>query len=324
MANQLTNKARLPQIFQDAIQPDNYDPVGASDYSATTLIDSPRKVQLTKRHKDEIQEDSLDMWAIFRGNAVHHELEASLKNNPRYIVERKITRFDKPEGGDESQYRRVVAKLDAYDKETKCLSDHKTTNTFIHGNEMKPEWINQLNLNAYFLEKDGYPVKDVAINAIYMDWRPQSGRYKDDNYPSIPFCEFRVPAWPMLQREKFYKERLRVHVDAESLSDDLLPLCTPDECLERPSKFAVYKVGAAKATRLLDTREEAEAFMRQKRLGSDYGIEFRPGERTRCEKYCPVNKFCNQYNEWKKWQDSKNTVVSLSTAPVVETQAASV
>lgn len=303
--NLLTNKSGLPQIFQDALQPTDYDPVGASDYSATTLIDSPRRVQLYKRHKDEIVEDSLNMWAIFRGNAVHHELEANLKTNPRYIVERKITRFDKPEGGDESQYRRVVAKLDAYDKETQCLSDHKTTTTFIHGSEAKPEWINQLNLNAYFLEKEGYPVKDVCINAVYMDWRPQSGRYKNDDYPALPFSEFKFKAWPMLQRETYYKQRLAEHVRAESLSDELLPCCSPEELWEQPAKYAVYKVGASKATKLCNTREEAEAYMRHKRLGPEYSIEFRPGVRTRCERYCNVRPWCNQYKEWEKSQCSK-------------------
>ena len=43
-----TNKYRLPKAFEDALQPQPYDPVGASDYSATSLIDSPRYVQLYK------------------------------------------------------------------------------------------------------------------------------------------------------------------------------------------------------------------------------------------------------------------------------------
>ena len=102
MANALTNSKGIPDIFQNALQPEPYDPVGASDYSVTTLIQSPRQVQLYKRHKDKIVEDSVDLWARFRGNAIHHELEQNLTTNPRYIVERKILRFDKPEGGDES------------------------------------------------------------------------------------------------------------------------------------------------------------------------------------------------------------------------------
>lgn len=70
-----TNKYRLPKAFEDALQPQPYDPVGASDYSATSLIDSPRYVQLYKRHKHEIVEDLMDQWYVWRGNAVHHEME---------------------------------------------------------------------------------------------------------------------------------------------------------------------------------------------------------------------------------------------------------
>lgn len=301
-----TNKYRLPKAFEDALQPQPYDPVGASDYSATSLIDSPRYVQLYKRHKHEIVEDLMDQWYVWRGNAVHHEMESALSKNPKYLVERKVTRFDKPDGGDESTYRRVVAKFDLYDKETQTLSDWKTCSAYMHGSTGKKEWIDQLNINAYFLEKEGYPVKDVAINAIYMDWRPQSGRYKDDKYPDLPFNEFRFRVLPLEERESYYKERLRLHVEAESCSDDMLPVCTPDECWEKPAKYAVYKVGAAKATKLCDTREEADEYIRHKRLGSEYKVEFRPGERTRCEKYCPVKQWCNQYKSWKESQNKGN------------------
>lgn len=305
--NLLTNNNGLPQIMHDAMQNTAYDAVGGSDYSATTLIQSPRKVQLTKRHKDKIQEDILDRWAAFRGTAMHSELERGLKGNPRYIVERKYVRFDKPEGGTEDQFRRIASKLDAYDKETKTLFDHKTTTTFIHGKEMKDEWIHQLNINAYFLEKEGYPVDDICINAIYLDWRKNSARYKDDKYPATPAAEFRTAAWPMEWREKFYLDRLGKHVAAETLADDELPECTQEEMWEKPAKFAVYKPGADRATKLCDTREEAEAYIANKKLYG-YKIEHRPGERTMCENYCSCRDFCNQYKKWKESQEGSEEV----------------
>lgn len=300
--NELTNKTGLPDIMHDAMQVKEYDPVGSADYSATTLIQSPRAVQLTKRHKHEIQEDIIDWWAAFRGTAMHCVLEAGLKKNKDYIVERKILRFDKPDGGTEDQYRRVACKLDAYHKPTKTMFDHKTTTTYIHGKEMKPEWINQLNLNAYFLEKEGYPVDDICINAVYLDWRPNSGRYKTDDYPATPAAEFRQAAWPMKWREAYYKERLAAHVAAENLPDDQLPECTTEETWEKPATFAVFKPGAAKATKLCATKEEAEKYIAAKKLvGVD--IEFRPGARTKCEQYCSANKWCNQYQAWLKKQE---------------------
>ena len=299
-----TNKMNLPEVFETALQPQPYDSVGKSDYSATSLIDSPRAVQLTKRHRAKIVEDCMDQWYVWRGNAVHHEMESVFTGNPRYLVERKVTRFDKPVNGSEADYRRVVAKFDLFDKETGTLSDWKTCSSYMHGSEGKQEWIDQLNINAYFLEKDGYSVKDIAINAIYMDWRPQSGRYKDDSYPSTPFNQFKFKVLPLEERESFYRERLRLHVEAESLSDDMLPACTEAECWGKPEKFAVYKVGAAKATRLLNSEAEAKQYIIDKKLGPGFKIEHRKGERTRCEKYCPCKQWCNQYQEWRKSNES--------------------
>ena len=37
-----------------------------------------------------------------------------------------------------------------------------------------------------------------------------------------------------------------------------------------------------------------------KKLGKDYEIEVRPGERTRCANFCPVNAYCQQ---WRDYQD---------------------
>ena len=161
----------IPQIIKDALYTDLHSEDGDRmfEYSATRLCKSPRQLQLEQRHAKEMDTpEIINIWYTFAGHAMHDFLENRLKNNPRNLVEKRIIRFDKPLGGTEQDYRRVGAKFDAYDKETKTLSDHKTTTTYIYGKEMKDEWIKQLMINAYFLEKEGYPVEKVAINAIYM------------------------------------------------------------------------------------------------------------------------------------------------------------
>lgn len=312
MVAELVNEKGMPKIFFDAVKPSPYDAVGASDYSATSLIMSPRQLQLLKRHRTEITEDVYNWWSLFIGNAIHHELEFGLKSNPNYIIERKYTRFDGSDDKDPSTYRRVVAKLDAYDKERKLLSDHKTTTTFIHGKELKPEWIQQLNINAYFLEKEGYPVENVAINAIYKDWRESSGKYKSySDYPALPIEEYIVKAWPMKEREEFYKERLALHIAEENTPDDKLPPCSSEYTWEKPCSYAVYKIGSDKATKLCSSLAEAKEYMRYKKMSpSMYDIEYRPGECTRCEKFCNVRDFCNQYKALKDKQDS-NTAAAI-------------
>jgi len=47
---------------------------------------------------------------------------------------------------------------------------------------------------------------------------------------------------------------------------------------------------------LCSTEEEANTKVAE--YGKGYEIEIRQGERTRCERYCQVNKFCTQYQQY--------------------------
>lgn len=296
----------MPQIIKDALLNDLNKDEGKRnfEYSATVLCKTPRQVQLEKRHKDELDTpEILRTWYTFTGDAFHDYLERNLKNNPRYICERRIIRFDKPTGSQDDKYRRVGAKFDAYDKELKTLYDHKTTTTFIHGKEIKKEWVQQLMINAYFLMSEGYEVEVVSINAIYVDWRESKLRYaKEGDYPLSPAIAFSVPCWTKEECEFLYLSLLKQHIDAEDLPDDELPPCDSDYCWETTSKVAVYKEGGAKAIRLLDSYEDAIKYIKWKHI-DNAKIEVRPAERRRCKNYCEVNKFCNQYQTWLQSQE---------------------
>ena len=308
----------IPQIIKDALYTDLHSEDGDRmfEYSATRLCKSPRQLQLEQRHAKEMDTpEIINIWYTFAGHAMHDFLENRLKNNPRYLVEKRIIRFDKPLNGTEQDYRRVGAKFDAYDKETKTLSDHKTTTTYIYGKEMKDEWIKQLMINAYFLEKEGYPVEKVAINAIYMDWRDSKLKYaKEGEYPPAPCTTFEMPCWSMEDREHLYRSLLTEHVEAESIPDDQLPYCSKEYCWESGGCFAVYRPGAAKAIRLCSTEEEAKSYIKYKNLTGDIRIEERPPTRRRCKDYCSAAPFCNQYKDWCKAHGLINE--SISSEPV--------
>ena len=297
------DESKVPSIIKDALLGDvNRDEGDRTfEYSATVLCKSPRQVQLERRHKSEIATPALEnVWYSFAGTAMHDYLEHRLMNNKRYLVEKRIIRFDKPSpDAPESDYRRVGAKFDAYDKETKTLSDHKTTTTFVHGKEMKPEWIKQLMINAYFLEMEGYPVERMAINAIYMDWRGSKLKYakSEEDYPTAPCCEFSMAAPSMEERETLYKSLLKEHIAAESTPDHELPMCSPEYCWESGGSYAVYKEGAARALRLCPSLDAAQAYIKMKGI---YGakIEERKPIRRRCADYCAAAPFCNQYQMW--------------------------
>ncbi len=307
----------IPQVIKDAILTQRHGEAlsRAFEYSATVLCKSPRQAQLEIRHRHEFETPEIfNLWYSFAGDAFHEYIEKRLKGNDRYLVEKRIINFDKPIGGTEDQLRRVGAKFDAYDKETKTLYDHKTTTTYIYGKEMKLEWVQQLMINAYFLEKEGFPVEKVSINAIYVDWRDQKYRYsKDDSYPCAPCTSFDMEAWSMKDREYLYKDLLKQHIEAESLTDDDLPYCSGDYCWETPGKVAVYKEGAAKAIRLVDTYEQALDYIKWKGL-KGVQIERRKATRKRCEQYCQCAPFCNQYQEWL--QSHKETQPCHSTQAV--------
>ena len=288
------NSNLIPKPIQDAIEAtEGQKEKRDFPYSVTRLIKSPREVQLEKRFADELAAEPfspIDLWYSFFGDAIHNYLERGLKHNNRYLVEQRIIRTDLD--------REVGSRFDCYDKETKTLSDHKTTTTYIHGKEMKDEWIKQLMINAYFLEKAGYPVDWVAINVVYVDWRDSKlALARDGGYPSVPATEFRVPAWPMEEREQLYLELLQAHIEQEETPTGELPHCSKDYCWERGAKFAVYKEGGDKAIRVLDTEEDAHKYIAWKNI-YNAKIQHRPPSRQKCEKYCRVAKYCDQYQEW--------------------------
>ena len=67
----LTNKFNLPQTFVNVIQRPTYSK-GKAHISATEIINSPRIVQLKKKHWEDIEQDASEMvWSLF-GSAVHN------------------------------------------------------------------------------------------------------------------------------------------------------------------------------------------------------------------------------------------------------------
>ncbi len=98
---------------------------------------------------------------------------------------------------------------------------------------------------------------------------------------------------PSLVQLWFSFHRLFVH-----LKDDLLPFCEKDYCWETPAVFAVYRPNATKALKLCSSKREANDYIKFKNLTGDIRIQERPTTRRRCEKYCKVSQFCNQYKEW--------------------------
>jgi RecB family exonuclease len=289
----LTNKHGLPTTIINVLKRPQYSK-GAAHISATELLSSPRIVQMRRRHWDEIEEDAADMvWSLF-GSALHNVLEHG--KDEHHIVEERL--FLEVDGWTLSG----AIDLQEVEEDGVIISDYKCTSVWSVMNE-KLDWQRQLNVYAYLVEKvKGLPVKAVQIVAILRDWSAREADTRDD-YPPAPIVVVPILLWDVGFRETYIKKRINLHSEAlfAAESGSELAHCTPDDCWEKPTTFAIKKKGNKRATLVLKTEEEALHQVSQ--LGETYVVERRPGERTRCERFCTVSPWCEQYAQYKDSSD---------------------
>jgi hypothetical protein len=288
----LTNKFNIPQTFINVLDRPTYSK-GKANLSVTQLINSPKIVALTKKFEDELEQDVSDMvWSIF-GSAVHKVLEHGQDAN--HIVEERLST--------EIDGWKISGAIDLQIKGDNFIEirDYKTVSAWAVMNE-KIEWEYQLNLYAYLVERaKNVPVASLGIVAIIRDWSRREAA-KNPDYPQAPIKEIPIPLWPFSSREVFIKARVHAHAacEFELETDGNLPFCTSQEMWEKPTVWAVKKLGGARAKSVHFTHQEAlEALAK---AGRDYEIEVRPGSRTRCESFCPVSNYCQQ---WRDYQEGK-------------------
>ena len=289
----LTNVHKIPETFVNVLKRPTYSK-GKANLSATQLLNSPKIVALTKKFEDEIEQDVSDMvWSIF-GTAIHGVLEHGKDDN--HIVEERL---HAEVGG-----WKISGAVDLQivtGENTISIRDYKTTSAWAVMNE-KIEWEQQLNIYAWLVERNKKVVVDsLGIVAIIRDWSRREAA-KNEDYPQAPVKELPIKLWPYQEREEFIENRLVAHAEAEFAldADEDLPDCTPEEMWEKPSIWAVRKVGNVRAKSLHNTEEEANAALEA--AGKGFEIEYRPGERTRCASFCPVSNWCQQ---WRNFQEQK-------------------
>lgn len=214
-----TNKTGIPESIADAIKKNTYD-VKRNDHniiSITTLINAPRVRQLTVRHWDDIEEDVADgIWRLL-GSAVHSVMER-IHNENRFVEER----LTEPVNG-----ILVTGKADLYEGSTEGIEDYKVTSVYKIKNDVK-DWETQLNAYAWFYRKIGFNVKSVHVNAILRDWRRGESK-RQKAYPPFAFKKITIPLWTFEKQDEYIKERVKLHLAAQTLEDKDLPLCTEEE-----------------------------------------------------------------------------------------------
>lgn len=286
----ITNKFNLPETIVKAVERPTYSK-GKSHMSITGLLNSPRIEQLRAKYDSEIEVDVTDLIPSLWGTAMHYILEQG--KVPGHIVEERIhATFD-------GWFISGAVDLQIVTDEGIEINDYKNVGAWAVMNEKK-EWEEQLNCYAWLVETaKQIPVHKLAIVAIVRDWNARDAKTRQ-GYPEARGVVLPIRLWSMEEREEFIRRRIHEHSEGLFATDanEVLPLCTPAEMWEKPTMYAVKKEGAKRATSVHEQLEEAEEAL--EKAGKGYTLEIREGDRTRCSQYCPVNKFCDQYQDYLK------------------------
>jgi hypothetical protein len=277
----ITNSQNLPSAFVEMARSDYI--FADNEYRVTSLLKGIRETILERRYHDKIEQDVADMiWLLF-GTAVHSVLERQQER----ADEIKEERLKVPVG----EYI-LSGQFDLYSGETLKITDYKTCSVWkvIFGDF--EDWRRQLLIYSWMMKSIGFPVKRAEAVALMKDHSKRDAKRKAD-YPKLPVkvVSFEFGEQDFQEIEEWLIAKFAEIKHAETLPDDELPLCTPDERFNSGDKFAVMNKGRKTALRVLDSQDDAERWMAVNGKG-DY-IEVRPGEDKKCIDYCRVSAFCN-------------------------------
>jgi len=280
----LTNIHNLPPALINAMSKDSYTK-GASEYSATGLLQPPKVALLRKKYDSEMEQDISEKAYTFLGTALHKVLEETLPPEGHTFEERLFAELDGTT---------ISGAIDIQEETPFGVTiwDYKTTSVWAVMNE-KMDWTWQLNMYKWFVEKvKGKQVVALKICAFLRDW---SKNGKGDNYPKASIVVVDLPVWTHEEAEAFIRERLNAHKLAKDLSvmgEEFIPPCTDEERWMSETTYAVKREGRKTAIRVLTDEQEAKD-MAEKENGY---VEIRSGEPRRCAgNYCGVAKWCTQY-----------------------------
>ena len=253
----LTNKLNLPQPFVDAATNDHEYTEGR--YSVTELLGGTCEAILKRRHSDELTDDVADrVWAIF-GSAVHEILQNADES--------------------ESQLKEnwIDCQLDKWQKQE--FDDYKM----------------QVLLYCWMLQQMGFEAWNGEIVMILRDWVKSKARF-DSDYPQhqVQKVAWRFNNHDMELAENFIAGWFTEVQEQEKRPDSKLIPCTQEQRWHKDDKWAVVKLGAKRATRVLDSEDAANSLATQlsEKQGKGFHVEYRKGEDTKCLMYCPVAQFC--------------------------------
>lgn len=298
MKYKYTNNLGVPEIFASALlHRERRSFIKGSFASASQLSGPAYSWALYKtlsQQGHEIEVDVSGMWAAALGTAAHRYLENALQDNSN-IVQR--TTFQSIYDG---QYL-VTGEPDLFDVSTGKLYDLKTTsvNKPLDDDSIK-SWEYQVNIYASLLRHNDYSPESAAIIVAYKDWSKKRA-LNSQSYPQSPIAELKINLWSAEQAQDWIINRCKEFEAAfSSMSYGNIQECSPKDRWEKPASYAAKKTGNKKASKKLDSEAAALKWIQAQKKPSDYEIEHRPSERTRCKYYCDIASACPNWQRVKQ------------------------
>jgi len=330
----LTNRLNLPDPIVTAMQHDAH--VMRGDISVTQLIDAPQ-IRVLRRFVDKVEDVSDRMYLLW-GSAIHNVLQMS---NPtakgHEAINTVIDLFKAKSTETDDQYNRVAEYLssqrevvieqtnekyliektftvealgwticgtiDLYDKERKVIQDYKLCSTYKWtAPESRKQWIRQLNVYAWILEKNGYPVEGIEIIPFFRDYQKITAVYKAQKGQDYPKAQIEVIKIPKFS-DDILEPWIMGMINDHQLAEQGAPRpCTGEERWADADVYAVKNEGASRATGgKYETLAEAQDYVDKfsYKHNKPLVIDHRPGVSRRCEEYCPVFEVCPQAKQIK-------------------------
>lgn len=358
----ITNKRNLPVPLVNAVSHSDHVMIG--DISVTSLIDSPR-LRVLKKLMPEREEDASDrMWMLY-GSAIHNILQhsdptariamafntvikelQSTKDNEQFASAANWLKKIKPSIVKEEEGRYMCEKtlvasvttkhgeyticgtIDLYDREMKAIQDYKLCSTYKWTQpHSQVQWIKQLSVYEWLLEKNGLPVEKKQIIPMFRDWTANSSlnaKIKQREYPDAQVVVIDLPNYIHGTSREEYLQKLEAWiitmVEDHQMADKGEPRdCTGQERWTTADSYKVYSFSMVdgkkhytteRASRVCDSQEEAEEWIEKAKYrlkpGLQYEVRRVEGESRRCEDYCPVFSECPQMKSGKHTLPKKN------------------
>ena len=294
-----------------AVSNDSYSRGEGVNRSVTGLLAPPRQAALKEIHGHEIVEDVSDRTYALYGQLVHLLLERAGEQSRNAINEVRL--FAEVNGWKISGQTDTLTLTE--NQRSLIITDYKFVTAYkfkrsYSGELVIPEdYENQLNLYAYLLRENDFPVDGLQIVAIYRDWSKLEAK-RDKNYPQLGAETHDIPLWSEDKAKAFIEERVRLHQEADvaarkgrGISQNDLPECDDEERWAKPDKFGLMPTAkSARARKLFNSEVDATTWAAANNMKPGWVIEHRRGVNTRCESYCLVSEYCEQFQALQEIQ----------------------